>query len=82
MNLLKFFKKDTQNKNCASCKHYRIDNFGRNFSKCKHPKARYTYTSVERDTNWLDARLLGTCDRSGRRYEPNYEGLAKILRDK
>jgi hypothetical protein len=52
------------------------------FAKCNHPQARYRYANIERNTNWFDARALGTCSNSGRRFEPNIEGLANILRQK
>jgi hypothetical protein len=52
------------------------------FAKCTHPLARYHYANIERNTNWIDARVLGTCSNSGRRFEPNIEGLATILRQK
>lgn len=56
--------------------------YGDKFAKCVHPKARWSYISTERDTNWLDSRLLRTCSRGGRRFEPNLEKLANILRQK
>lgn len=55
---------------------------GHAYATCNHPQAKYKYISIERNTNWVNARMLGTCDRKGRRFKPNLEGLATILRQK
>lgn len=57
-------------KDCKDCKHFR--EYGTIYPPlCSTAKVDYpmNFAKIQRDDNWLLARVLGTCGKSGRFFE-------------